>query len=156
MMVATYQPRSEKTMVLVDDIMTRGAMTLKADATVEDACERLLALRIGGAPVVDGSRVVGLVSKTDLLQKDKTAKVVDIMTPYAQFVRPSEPAEVAIALMLKSRIHRLVVLDVEGNVVGMITTMDIMRAVQRGIHLHVPPEWPHSDPAASFIDEGGF
>jgi CBS domain-containing protein len=122
-------------MVLVQDIMTH--------------C-------IGGAPVVEGGRLVGMISKTDLIGKQGGAKVSDLMTSYVQFVRPGDAAQLAIDLMLSEHIHRVVVVGSEHRVLGMVTMTDILRAVQRGDTLHVPPEFPHDEPAAALLDEGGF
>src|SRR5207247_5603560 len=46
--------------------MTRNPMTIEADATVHDALERMLSGGFRHLPVIDGDRVVGLVSMRDL------------------------------------------------------------------------------------------
>jgi CBS-domain-containing membrane protein len=143
-------------MIRVQDIMTRGALTLRADATADDARDTLLAHRIGGAPVVEDQRVVGVISKTDLLRANAQAVLRDVMTPYVQFVRPSDPAQVAVDLMLSEHMHRLVVMGSDGHVAGMVTQTDVLRAVQRGDTIHIPPEFPHHDPAPALLDEDDF
>lgn len=140
-------------MATIKDIMTPGVMTLRAKATAADAVERLLAYHVGGAPVVDGGRVVGMVSKTDLLGVPDDTILESIMTPYLHYVRASDPAEIAVELMLADRIHRLVVLGPEGTAVGMVTTTDVMRAVQRGGGICLPDGWSHAEAAAALDAE---
>lgn len=55
-------------MLKVRDIMTPSVVTLEPDQTLRDAVEVLVSCRIGGAPVVEGDRVVGVLSATDILE----------------------------------------------------------------------------------------
>jgi len=48
--------------------MTHGPLTIRADASVLEAARQMLAHNIGGLPVVEGSRVVGMITRTDLLR----------------------------------------------------------------------------------------
>ena len=54
-------------MLRLRDIMTTDVVTLSPDTSLRDAAEQLVARHVGGAPVVDGVRVVGVVSATDIL-----------------------------------------------------------------------------------------
>ena len=154
--VANADAEGERPMILVQDIMTAWALVVQASATVADARERLLAHRVSGAPVLDAGHLVGVVSKTDLLKHADDVEVRAVMTPHVKFVRPTDPAQTAIDLMLEARVHRLIVLAGPDRVTGIVTTVDVLRAVQRGDQLHVPPAWPHADPAVAIAEEGGF
>jgi CBS domain-containing protein len=55
-------------MLRVRDCMTADVVTLKHRTTVREAMEILASYHIGGAPVLDGPRLVGVVSAADLLQ----------------------------------------------------------------------------------------
>lgn len=53
--------------MLVKDVMTPEPVTIQADANVSEAASILRKRRIGGIPVMEGERLVGIVTETDLL-----------------------------------------------------------------------------------------
>ncbi|HEX9564590.1 MAG TPA: CBS domain-containing protein [Gemmatimonadaceae bacterium] len=55
-------------MLRVREIMTPHVVTLSPDATLREAIETLVSCRIGGAPVLDGTKVVGVLSAPDVLE----------------------------------------------------------------------------------------
>lgn len=55
-------------MLKVRDIMTPSVVTFEPDQTLRDAVEVLVSCRIGGAPVVEGDKVVGVLSANDILE----------------------------------------------------------------------------------------
>ncbi len=55
-------------MLRVRDIMTPSVVTLSPDQSLRDAIETLVTCRIGGAPVVEGGKVVGVLSAPDILE----------------------------------------------------------------------------------------
>ena len=55
-------------MLRVRDIMTPSVVTFASDQTLRDAVEVLVSCRIGGAPVLDGDKVVGVLSATDIIE----------------------------------------------------------------------------------------
>jgi len=57
----------EETEMKIRDIMTRDPITVAADAKVREAARLLRKYRIGGLPVMEGSRVEGIVTETDVL-----------------------------------------------------------------------------------------
>jgi CBS domain-containing protein len=54
-------------MLRVQDIMTTDVVTVSPSMSLRDAAELFARRHIGGAPVVDGQRVVGVVSTSDIL-----------------------------------------------------------------------------------------
>ncbi|MTI68170.1 MAG: CBS domain-containing protein [Firmicutes bacterium] len=58
------------------DIMTSNVITVKADDTIENVTNLLLEHNISGVPVVDDEKkVIGIVSETDLIYKDKNINI---------------------------------------------------------------------------------
>ena len=55
-------------MLRLQDIMTRDVVTLDPEMTLRDALDILAARHISGAPVVEGDRVVGVFSATDVIE----------------------------------------------------------------------------------------
>jgi acetoin utilization protein AcuB len=54
--------------LLVERVMTRPVVTIRPDAPIASAVELLLAHRIGALPVVQDTRLVGIITETDLLR----------------------------------------------------------------------------------------
>ena len=55
------------------------------------------------------------------------SKVADIMTPVIYSVRPETPVEDVVDQLVTRRIHRLFVVDRDGSLIGVITTLDLLR-----------------------------
>ncbi len=123
----------------VRDIMTPHVLTVSADARVDHAVWSLSAKGITGAPVCDGAgKVVGVLSRSDLIDGDTHGVVAgerpvsEVMTPEVWAVHPDAPASEAVALMVAKSIHRVVVMEHEHALVGIITSIDVMRAILAG------------------------
>jgi CBS-domain-containing membrane protein len=56
----------------------------------------------------------------------------EVVTLYAE-----DPAMAAVAEMAKRQIHRIVVLDAESKLAGIVTPMDVVRALARGANFDV-------------------
>ncbi len=54
--------------VTVADVMTRGVVTVRPGTPIRDAARLMLERKIGALPVVDGDRVVGILTETDVLK----------------------------------------------------------------------------------------
>ncbi|RME06383.1 MAG: CBS domain-containing protein [Anaerolineae bacterium] len=54
--------------IKVEDVMTREVLTVTADTPIEEAARIMADNKIGGLPVMDGDRVVGIITETDLFK----------------------------------------------------------------------------------------
>jgi acetoin utilization protein AcuB len=54
--------------VRIWEVMARAVVTIYREAPIEDAARLLLKYRIGGLPVVQGEKLVGIITKTDLVR----------------------------------------------------------------------------------------
>ncbi len=61
-------------MLKVKDIMTRQVLTVRPDTSVKEAAALLAEKAISGVPVVDGDKVVGIFSESDILHSIKTTR----------------------------------------------------------------------------------
>ncbi len=52
----------------IDEIMTRNVITVTADATIRDAARLMLDHDIGSLPVLDGNRLVGIITESDIFR----------------------------------------------------------------------------------------
>jgi CBS-domain-containing membrane protein len=130
--------------LLIRDIMTRQLFTVDADASAEEAAWALTRRHIGGAPARDADgNLVGMLSKSDLADPEpaqwlrKEATVADIMNPDVVTLYANDPAMAAVSEMTRREIHRIVVLDEDSKPVGIVTPMDIVRALHFGAHFAV-------------------
>jgi IMP dehydrogenase len=88
---------------------------------------------ISGFPVVEGRKVVGIITNRDLrFEEELDAQVSAKMTPREKLVCVSEGAELSEAkrLMNKHRLERVLVIDDEFVLRGLITVKDIQKATE--------------------------
>lgn len=126
-------------MLKIRDIMTAEVYTVEADASAEEAAWGLTRRHIGGAPARDGQgNLVGVLSSSDLVNPEPAqwirgeATVGDLMNPEVISLYADDPALAAVTEMAKRNIHRIVVLDEGSKLAGIVTPMDVVRAVARG------------------------
>ena len=113
--------------VIVDPI------TVGPDATIRQVIELTRSRGISGVPVVDGQRVVGIVTHRDLRFETKLdAPVSSVMTPKERLitVRENAPKEEVLGLLHKHRIETVLVVAVDGELKGMITVKDFQKATE--------------------------
>lgn len=123
----------------VRDVMSEALVFVGAQMLAAEAAEILIRHRIHGAPVLgDRGRVVGVVSKTDLVDprragQDTEHLVEDLMTRVLFAVRARDPVMQAVRLMVEEDIHRALVVNDDGTLAGIVAPMDILRALLKGI-----------------------
>lgn len=137
-------------MLRIKDIMTRDVVSATPDMTIRDAMELLSERHVSGAPVIDGGKVVGVFSASDLLtfladlndltpsltfrqRKGRTKPLEDVtidelMTRKLQSLPPDCSVDEAAAFMGKKQIHRVLVMTGDA-LLGIVTTSDVAKAV---------------------------
>jgi CBS domain-containing protein/anti-sigma regulatory factor (Ser/Thr protein kinase) len=112
------------------DAMTSKLITASPENTLRDVQRMLRENRISGVPVVDGDRLVGIVSIEDIINAlDKgyiEEKVEKWMTRNVVTIRDNVSLIRAVGEFEKHRFGRLPVVDEEGKLVGIITRGDIV------------------------------
>ena len=132
----------------VKDVMSEAVVFVRADKAAGEAVETLIRHRINGAPVLGhGGRVVGVVSKTDLVDprragEGKEPLVEDLMTRVLFAVRARDPVMQAVRLMVEEDIHRALVVNDDGTLAGVVTPTDVMRGLLKGLSVGAVPEVP--------------
>ncbi len=104
--------------------------TTTLDATVRDVVELSLLHGVSGFPVLDGRRVVGIVTGRDLrFETRMDLPVRDMMTPASRLITVREGAslEEAKALMHKHKLERVVVVNEAFELRGLMTVKDITK-----------------------------
>lgn len=117
----------------VGELMRRVPITIASDALLEEAQRKMAEHRIRHLPVVDGDKLVGMLSSVDLgphVGQLGRTKVNAAMTPDPTTVGTGVDAATAARLMLERRVRALPVVDGE-RVVGVISASDILEEYAR-------------------------
>lgn len=128
----------------VSEVMNTQVITATPEQRVCDIVEILQEKGISGVPVVEGEKVVGVISKKDILplvasfdvdyetleKLKKTCEyhVQDYMQKEVVSVPPVEPIESCAMKMINNNINRLPVIE-GGSLLGIVTRGDILKAL---------------------------
>lgn len=146
-----------RTFPVVAEVMTRQVFAVGPDTSVETAARLFAQKRVSGAPVVDeGGEVVGVVSSSDLVDPDRytgaelgsshyyaldsgyadefgdptvfrVGAVREVMTPTVLAIGPDESIVAAGRTMLSKGVHRLLVVDDDQLLAGIVSVTDLVR-----------------------------
>ncbi|MCB4811899.1 IMP dehydrogenase [Methylovorus menthalis] len=106
-------------------------VTIQPHMTVRDVLALTRQHKISGLPVVDGTKVVGIVTNRDLrFETNLDQPIVNIMTPRERLVTVPEGAarEAVMALLHKHRLERVLVVNDAFDLKGLITVKDIQKS----------------------------
>jgi IMP dehydrogenase len=109
----------------------RDPITISPDMTVRDVIHLSKEHGFSGFPVLQGKKVVGIITNRDLrFEEDLDAKVSEKMTPKDRLVTVKEGSapEEAKRLMNKHRLERVLVVDDNFELRGLVTVKDILKA----------------------------
>jgi CBS domain-containing protein len=122
----------------IDTLMSRDPITVAPDEFVVDAERLLKTYRISGLPVVANGAVIGVISQSDLVVARSSAmisghwdrlRVRHLMSTPAVTVHTTATVRYAAREMMGRHIHRLVVVGDDGTPVGVVTSLDLLRAI---------------------------
>jgi hypothetical protein len=114
----------------VADIATKNITSVSPDQPIREAARIISKEKIRGLPVVDNDKPVGIVSTVDITRalaegrEDQTVR--NIMSTDVQTITEDAYISLAIEKMESRNISRLIVVNSEGKVTGIITRTDIL------------------------------
>src|SRR5512147_2099054 len=111
--------------------VVKDPITVAPQMTVRQVLEITRAKRISGLPVIEGGKVVGIVTNRDLrFETSLDQPVANIMTPKERLVTVKEGAnrDEAMALLHKHRLERVLVVNDAYELRGLITVKDIQKS----------------------------
>ena len=130
----------------VKHIMTTDLITADPDETIDAVRHKLIANHIQHIPVVEGKKILGIISKGDihrmehhftLFQSEKalesnrqifsTILAAEIMTQSLVKLKDTDSATIAVDLFRENMFHALPVVNDKDQLVGMITPIDLLR-----------------------------
>lgn len=116
----------------IKDVMTRAVETVRPDQSIQEAAAKMKSLDVGPMPVTDGDRLVGMITDRDIViravadgRDTRTTKVSDAMTTDVVCCNEDDDVQVAATKMEKRQIRRLVVVDANQRVSGIVSLGDI-------------------------------
>lgn len=136
----------------VRDLMTTDPVTTTPDASLKEAARLMVHNQVSGLPVVEGDRLVGVVTEGDYLRREADReqpyrlslleamfgdassepspieKVSEVMTDKVFTIGPDATISEAARVMSKRGIKRLPVLDDEQRLIGIISRADVVNA----------------------------
>lgn len=117
--------RSESGMII-------NPITLTIGSTIGDAKRIMAQYKISGLPVVDGIKLLGIITNRDIrFETDNSLSVIERMTKEGLITVPTGTSlEKSKALLQQHRIEKLLVVDNKGNLTGLITVKDIQKNEQ--------------------------
>lgn len=111
--------------------IVKDPITISPNMTVGELIELTQSHNISGMPVVEGEQLVGIVTNRDVrFEKNLDQAIAKIMTPKERLVTVQEGAtrEDVIALLHRHRIEKVLVVDKQFHLRGLITAKDIQKS----------------------------
>ncbi|MBN8525598.1 MAG: IMP dehydrogenase [Planctomycetes bacterium] len=105
--------------------------TLPVTAHVKDAQEVMAKHHISGIPIIDGDKVVGIVTSRDLKYHRKPETPIrEVMSANLVTAKPGVSLERAKEILFRAKVEKLILADAKGRLVGLITMKDLKRQEQ--------------------------
>ena len=122
----------------VRDVMTNGAVCVRPSDSLQEAAQKMRDLDVGPLPVRgDDDRLVGILTDRDITVRavaegcdPRATTVKDVMTPDVVYCFKDQDVREAARLMQQYQVRRLVVLNQDERIVGIVSLGDL--AVETG------------------------
>jgi len=121
----------------VKDVMTHGVECVNPDTTLQEAARKMKDLDVGPLPVCDHDRLAGMITDRDITVRGvaegkdpRNSRVRDVMSEGINYCFDDEDVADAARQMREKQIRRLVVLNREKRMVGIVSLGDL--AVETG------------------------
>jgi CBS domain-containing protein len=137
-MWAPIPPKKEKPEVslFIGEIMTRNVITASPSASVADVARLMRDKNIGSVVVLENGKIAGIVTERDIVtryvanpmgRRPEEVIIGEIMTRSPVTIRDNVDVMEAARIMAERNIRRLIVVNSRGEIVGIISSRDIMR-----------------------------
>jgi acetoin utilization protein AcuB len=120
----------------IKDYMTAAPVSIALDAELDEAIALMQEHGIRHLPVTDGGALTGIVSERDLTivqslvsESGNRVSVAETMTPEPYCVPPDAPLSAVAQHMADAKIGCAIVEQPAGQIVGLFTTTDALRAL---------------------------
>jgi IMP dehydrogenase len=130
-MTAEEQAEEVRTVKKYESGVIKDPITVAPNTSIRDLLKLTRSANISGVPVVDGEELIGIVTNRDLRFETRfDAPVTAVMTPKERLITVKEGAsrEQVMALLHQHRIEKLLVVNDDFHLRGLITVKDIQKA----------------------------
>ena len=121
----------------IDEVMGNSIISFSPEMDMKSVLEIFRQERISGGPVVSNDKLVGVVSLEDLIHclmnTDLDAPISKYMTADPITVKITDQVIEALKLFVSTNLGRLVVVDIHGNLAGIVTKGDITRGILKAL-----------------------
>ena len=120
----------------ISKIMTKNVVTAGKDFLLRDAISRMAEYSISCIVIEDDRRPAGILTERDVVRLFKAGvdmdslKIEEVMAHPVRIISSNAPVHEAVRVMNKEKIRRLVVVDKEGRIAGLITQSDIIKRIE--------------------------
>ncbi len=140
----------------ISTIMTQDVITASPSDSRLNVLKKMVDNHIGGIPIVEDNKIVGMITKTDFLRGIDVAPynetpIKDVMTKRVITIGSDERLVHARRLMIDNDISRLVVIN-SGLIMGIITGKDLAKTII-DFKKRVPEKYQHSQIRNLFVQE---
>jgi len=111
--------------------VVKNPITIESTAIVQELLTLCRDNNISGVPVMENENIVGIVTSRDVcFETDMSKKVSEIMTPKERLVTVKEGTSQSMAIqkLQEHRLEKVLIVDEDENLVGMMTVKDIRKA----------------------------
>jgi len=111
--------------------MSRNLLSVEPGEKITEVAERMVQRNLGAVLVLDGARLVGIMTERDIMRAvarglHADALVGDYMTSNPETIEPDDTTQHAAVLMIHGGFRHLPVIE-RGEVVGILSIRDLMR-----------------------------
>lgn len=121
----------------VRDVMTANPACVSEKDTIRDAARIMAKQDTGVVPVVEGKKVVGMITDRDIVVrliaegKDaSSSKVTDAMSKQVRSIRDDAGIDDALQLMSSAQVRRIPVVNASNEIVGIVSMGDLSKTDQ--------------------------
>jgi len=117
---------------MIREVMTRDVEVINPNDTLRDAAEKMRSLNVGPLPVCDGQRILGMITDRDIVVRaiavgkdPNSTQVSDVMSSGIEYCFDDDATEGVLDRMRDKQIRRMIVVDRNKKLVGIIALGDL-------------------------------
>jgi CBS domain-containing protein len=114
--------------MIVRDYMTSDVVHVEIPGNRDDVLKILKRTGISGVPVIKHKKIVGIITRKDLLRKPEETQLGLLMTPKPLTIAPDADISEAARILVTKKIRRLPVVE-DGHLLGLLSVADLVHAI---------------------------
>jgi CBS domain-containing protein len=114
--------------MIVRDYMTTDVVSVEIPGNRDDVLKILKRTGISGVPVIKNKKIVGIITRKDLLRKPEETQLGLLMTSKPLVIEPDMDIREAAGMLVSRRIRRLPVVE-DSHLIGLLSVADVVAAL---------------------------